>query len=866
MMQLADRRTRKPRSGVLCNRKILLAVTLLLLLISVPLFAQSMSGTPEEFAEAARWAAAKFEGEVDTQPAAPYLSVHLKSGQVGKNQVSTRGYGIYATGSSPLRIVDKEYRQGLYCPSEGEVVVHLPAPGKSFAAMVGVDSNQVKGFYSNANRGRVIATIEVEAKEAFRSGVMREGLPGTPVKVDLNGATAFALKVSDAGGGTVQGVDFNQADWADARVILMNGSMVRLGDLPVGPMPASYTTELPFSFRYGDRPSNELLHEWKLERTERGLDTSRIERTLTYTDPRTGLQLRCVAVVYQDSPALEWTLYFKNTSDKSTPILENILALDTRLERNGDGEFLLHHSKGSPHSGLTAPTPTEYGPMETWLAPGTEMRLAAQEGLPSGHELPFFNVESPGGGLIIAVGWPGQWAARFTRDDANGLRVEAGQELTHLKLLPGEEIRTPLIALMFWKGAWIRSQNLWRQWMIAHNMPRSNGNLPPPQLASGSSAQYIEMSEATEQNQIAFIDRYREEQIKFDYWWMDAGWYVFKGHWLNLGTWEPDTTRFPRGLRPVSDQLHANGAKLIVWFVPERASPGTWLYENHPEWLLGRDGERKLLNFGNPQAWTWVTNHVDKLIAEQGIDLYRNDGDPVLPFWRANDADDRQGITEIHHVQGLLAYWDELRRRHPDMLTDICAGGGSRNELETLRRAVPLWRSDYAYETTGMQDITFGMALWIPYFGTGTNAFDWYTFRSQMAPAISSIWDLRRKDLDYNLLRRFIAQWRHVADNYYGDFYPLTPYRTENDVWMAWQFDRPQAGEGMVQIFRRPESPMVSASFKLQGLESAGRYSVTNLDLPGSHEMTGRELMKKGLVVSLKKQPDSALVTYRRLK
>jgi alpha-galactosidase len=290
------------------------------------------------------------------------------------------------------------------------------------------------------------------------------------------------------------------------------------------------------------------------------------------------------------------------------------------------------------------------------------------------------------------------------------------------------------------------------------------------------------------------------------------------------------------------------------------------VYENHPEWLLGRDGERKLLNFGNPEAWTWMTNHVDKMISEQGIDLYRNDGDPVLPFWRVNDAEDRQGITEIHHVQGFLAHWDELRRRHPNMFTDICAGGGSRNELETLRRAVPLWRSDYAYETTGMQNITYGMSFWIPYFGTGTNAFDWYTFRSQMAPAVSTIWDLRRKDIDYNLLRRFIAQWRQVADNYYGDFYPLTPYRTENDVWMAWQFDRPEAGEGMVQVFRRLASPMVSAKFKLHGLEPDGRYSVSNLDAPGTNEMTGRELMEKGLLISLANQPDSAIISYKRVK
>jgi alpha-galactosidase len=573
-----------------------------------------------------------------------------------------------------------------------------------------------------------------------------------------------------------------------------------------------------------------------------------------------------VALEFKDFPAVEWTVYFKNTSPGTTPILEDIQALDTRLERNGDGEFLLHHNRGSPHSSLTAPTPIEYEPIETPLMPRGQERFSGMEGLPAGKNLPYFNVESPGRGLIIAIGWPGQWSARFSRDEVNGLRVQAGQELTHLRLLPGEEIRTPRIVLLFWKGDWIRSQNLWRRWMIAHNMPRPGGQLFPPLWAAGSSAQYIETSEATEDNQIAFIDRYLREKLDFDYWWMDAGWYVFNGHWLNLGTWEPDPKRFPRGLRPISDYLHARGAKLLVWFVPERVSPETWLYDNHPEWLLGSSGQRKLLDFGNPQALSWMIGHVDKLITTQGIDLYRNDGDPVLAFWRSNDKLDRQGITEIHHVEGFLAYWDELRRRHPDMLTDICAGGGSRNDIETLRRAVPLWRSDYSYETTGMQDITYGMSLWIPYFGTGSNAGDWYTFHSQMAPAISSIWDVRRDDLDYDLLRRMTNEWRQVADNYYGDFYPLTSYRTENDVWMAWQFDRPESAKGMVQVFRRAESPLSAADFKLRGLDPSARYVVSNLGASESLEMSGQDLMAKGIHIVLEKQPDSALVSYKRVQ
>ena len=179
------------------------------------------------------------------------------------------------------------------------------------------------------------------------------------------------------------------------------------------------------------------------------------------------------------------------------------------------------------------------------------------------------------------------------------------------------------------------------------------------------------MIDANEQNQIMFIDRYLEEGLKLDYWWMDAGWYVQQtaaGRRSARGKSIP--SGFPKGLRPISDHAHAKGIKIIVWFEPERVAAGTWLADNHPEWILGgKNGG--LLNLGNHDAWNWLIEHVDKLITEQGIDLYRQDFnmDP-LDYWRGNDAPDRQGITEIKHVTGYLAYWDELRRRHPNMLID----------------------------------------------------------------------------------------------------------------------------------------------------------------------------------------------------
>jgi alpha-galactosidase len=386
-------------------------------------------------------------------------------------------------------------------------------------------------------------------------------------------------------------------------------------------------------------------------------------------------------------------------------------------------------------------------------------------------------------------------------------------------------------------------------------------------MAACSSHQYGEMIHANEANQKLFVDRYLEEKLPLDYWWMDAGWYVHYGEgWPKTGTWEVDRSRFPNGLRAISDQAHAQGVKIIVWFEPERVSPGTWLAKNHPEWILGGSGGG-LLDLGQPAARAWLVNHIDGILNAEGIDLYRQDYniDP-LPFWRKNDSPDRQGITENHYVAGYLAYWDELRRRRPDLLIDSCASGGHRNDLETMRRSVPLLRSDYIMEPVGQQNHTYGLAFWLPFFGTGTSAMDPYDFRSQMCPHFTACFDMRRADLPFAQVRRLLQQWKSdIAPNYFGDYYPLTPFSAANDSWMAWQFHRPEQGKGVVQAFRRAKSFYESARFKLRGLEAASRYLVTDLDQETPQEMTGRELSEEGLLIAIPQQPGAVVRTYRAL-
>ena len=121
-------------------------------------------------------------------------------------------------------------------------------------------------------------------------------------------------------------------------------------------------------------------------------------------------------------------------------------------------------------------------------------------------------------------------------------------------------------------------------------------------------------------------------------------------------------------------------------------------------------------------------------------------------------------------------------------------------------------------------------------------------------------------NIDYASLRRLFDQRSQVVANHYGDYYPLTPYSQEEDVWMAWQFDRPEHGQGMVQAFRRAESHDSTISFKLRGLDPGARYTFTDMDSKKTQESSGRGLMEKGLPVNISMRPGVATLVYERAK
>lgn len=638
-----------------------------------------------------------------------------------------------------------------------------------------------------------------------------------------------------------------------------------------------------FSFIYDGKPSRELLKTWEAKRASRLLDEKRTEHTLIYTDAKTGLALRCVGIEYRDFPAVEWTLFFRNAGDKDTPILSDIRAIDGGISLGRDKQAVVHYAMGSEcrfddYAPQVAPLgPSSTAPQGPWVGEGNPLRLQSKEGRSSCGTLPFFNVDAGTQGVIGAIGWTGDWAANIYRTDTE-VRLRAGMTRTHLKLLPGEEIRSPRIVLLFWATEPVRGHNLLRQFILAHHSPRKGGQPARVPVSFGTwggnfAAKHIEHGKW-----------WKDNGLPLDFLWVDAGWYgkdeakvganVFNSNWGALvGDWFPNPGYFPQGLAPVGKALKEMGIGFLLWLEPERVFQGTSWTREHPRYLLGPLGPNYLFNLGDPAARQALTDHLVKLINDGNISCYRQDFnfDP-RPYWDKADAPDRIGMAEIRHITGLYQMWDDLLARCPGLLIDNCASGGRRIDIESISRSIPLWRSDFqcfpGYSVVATQNQTHGLGLWTPLYAGVCDREDTYLFRSAMGPGMVVGMPEFEKDSTKHFavdwLRKMLGELNQVRDLFLGDFYPLLAYSPSEDVWAAWQFDRSDLKAGVVLAFRRAASPFAEARLNLKGLDLNAVYTLTNFDVAGSTETTGKQLMESGLPIAIKDRPGAVVIVYKK--
>ncbi len=620
--------------------------------------------------------------------------------------------------------------------------------------------------------------------------------------------------------------------------------------------------DLPVSYVLDGQALRGIPEGWRQTMSRRCVDATMTETVFEGTDARTSLNVRVECTEYRDYPAVEWVAWFSNQGDGPTPVIRDIAAMDGTFR---GASPVLYHCNGDFYNA------EGYTPEETPLHAGDTARFAPNGGRPCDGAFPYYRITFETWGLSMAVGWPAQWAVRFS-GLAEGVQVRAGQEETNLRLMPGECVRTPRMTVLAWSGDGSRAVNLWRRWYLAHILPRPNGRPMRPLLACAGTDEGEEFTAATEENQVRYIEKFEQRGMHPDVWWIDAGWYPcynadHERRWWRTGSWEPDTERFPVGLKPVSDRAARGDADLLVWFEPERVQPGTRLDTEHPEWLLRATGsDNGLLNLGNPECRRWLTDHVCRLIQDNGIKIYRQDHNfPPLEHWRQNEAEDRQGMNENLHVQGYLRFWDDLLARNPGLWIDSCASGGRRNDLETMRRAVPLHYTDYGYGDHPVK-LAFHHTLfaWIPYFKESTLSWDLagntrfdplidsYSYHCGLAAMLFATLDIRRDDYDYALAARMIAVWRRASELLlYGDYYPHTPFHRSAQGWVAWQFDSPETGCGFVQGIRFPACAQQTLTIHPQGICAEATYRFENAETGEIKEIPGKTLLDGGFTFAL---------------
>jgi alpha-galactosidase len=769
-----------------------------------------------------------------------------------------------SSGGSKIQLGDKTYAHGLGVTPRSVIRVALAHPAERFKANIGMD----RPYASTVASVRFI--VMSGDKKIFASEFMKALAGGRSIDVPLNGSRTFDLIVEAAPGDAGS----NEADWADASVQLQDGSQIRLDDLA-----DQWDIEpgLPFSFTLDGKSSLEFLSQWKKDVGIEQLDANRIRRTVTLQDPATGLEVRAVAVVYADTPGVDWTLYLTNHGAKDSPVIENLNAADVVVDAGVGTMPLLERLKGSEA------TADDWLPYDVSLQPGKKIEFGATGGRSSEQTSPFFNVRFGGGGVITAVGWSGDWKASTEWQQDGKLHLQAGLRTLHLRLHPGESIRSPRIMQLYWIGAdQFRPYNLFRRTMFAHVLPRIDGQIAAPPIVHLSTSFY-ELNESTESDVLSHLNAIKG--LGFETLWLDAYW-TKNGFPQGMGNYgfpiqrvEP-ADRFPHGLKPVGDAAHRDGLGFLVWFEPERVYKTTYLAKEHPEWVITlKTSEHGLFNLGMPEAREFMTKYLTTAIKEYGMDWLRIDYN-ISPatYWKQLDDKnpDRVGLAEIRYIEGLYKMWDDIRQDFPHLMIDNCASGGRRIDLETSSRSLPLWRTDGTIEPLMQlnfnqaalqnQVMTAGLSRYVPFSTSGEMGATPYLFRSGFNAGISFGEDVRPATYPRELLAQGIEEGKRLRKYYFGNFYPLTEVTTSAEDWQVLQYHRTADQDGMIVAFRRGLSPYANYQGTLNEIVAEANYEVgfyPGYALAKVVTMKGSELQHLRLEIS--EAPGTLVVEYKRI-
>jgi alpha-galactosidase len=295
--------------------------------------------------------------------------------------------------------------------------------------------------------------------------------------------------------------------------------------------------------------------------------------------------------------------------------------------------------------------------------------------------------------VAVHVGWSGNSVLRLERDTALGTTIGGGELLLpgEIALEPGGTYTMPWVYVVATRGGldaaaaalhtWQRSQsahpgvqpvtlNVWEAVYFDHDLPK-----------------LVRLADLA-------------HRVGVERFVLDDGWFHGRrDDQAGLGDWWVDEEVWPDGLHPLITHVHGLGMQFGLWIEPEMVNPDSELYRAHPDWILAT-GDRLpmlyrnqlVLDLTNHEVSSWLLTRFDRLLTDNAIDYIKWDHNRDL---HEGGSRMRSGAPAVHAQT--LAYYallDELRRRHPDVAWESCAGGGARIDLGVLERVQRAWTSD----------------------------------------------------------------------------------------------------------------------------------------------------------------------------
>lgn len=291
----------------------------------------------------------------------------------------------------------------------------------------------------------------------------------------------------------------------------------------------------------------------------------------------------------------------------------------------------------------------------------------------------------------------------------------------------------------------------------------------------------------TEEKEKAIIDTAAD--LGCEYYCMDCGWYDKGFWWDRVGEWLESPERFQHGLRSVCDYARSKGMVMGLWLEIEVMGTACRLADKLPDdWFICRHGHRHidngryLLDFRNPEVYRYCMDVVERLIRDYGVGYFKVDYNVTQGIGSDLHTDSCAGAM-LGHYEALYRWYEEIFRRHPDLVIENCGSGGQRMDygmLRLLSLQSTSDQTDYLYNSYIAADVAGAVTpeqagMWVyPYEDDAEHVIYNMVNGLLLRPYISGmVWKLGENSM--RLLREGIALYKQIRKDVRNavPFWPL---------------------------------------------------------------------------------------------